>query len=146
MNNRERYIEAVETMRDYDLDGYAEYLDDDMSFEGPFPHPLGKDAYLNTLRTMINAFPDLDYHYRVIDVDGNHLRYASYFSGTHTGDLDLSAQGMGIIPPTGKSFETAEEEGEVWFTDDGKVERIVIHPEEGGGVQGMLGQLGVQPG
>ena len=145
MNNRERYIDAVEKMKDHDLDGYAEFLSEDVTFEGPFPHPLGKDAYLNTLRTLINAFPDLDYHYRIIDVNDERVRYASYMTGTHTGDLDLSTQGMGIIPPTGKSFETVEEEGEVWF-EDGKAKRIVIFTEEGGGLQGMLAQLGVQPG
>ena len=146
MNSRERYIEAVEKMKDHDLDGYAESLADDVTFEGPFPRPLGKDAYLNTMRNLINAFPDLDYHYRVIDADDEHVRYASYMTGTHTGDLDLTAMGMGIIPPTGKSFKTVEEEGEVWFTDEGKAKRIVIHTEEGGGLQGMLAQLGVQPG
>ena len=30
-------------------------------------------------------------------------------SGTHTGDLDLTALGLGIIPPSGRAFRLPEE-------------------------------------
>jgi predicted ester cyclase len=143
MSVREVFEKASASIQAHDIDGYARLLSEDAKFTGPGPEPLGKQAYLATLRTMLNAFPDLQYHYRIIGDDGNLLRYASYFSGAHTGELDLSTWSMGIVPATGKTFRTSEEVGEV-TVENGRITRIQIHARENGGIRGILKQIGIQ--
>lgn len=144
MSARQTVEQATAKMQAHDVDGVSKLLSDDLTFSGTTPQPIGKEAYLATLRTMFNAFPDFEYHSKILEADEQTVRYLSRISGTHTGELDLSNMGMGIIPPTGKSFRTAEDEGEI-TVKDGKITRIHINASEESGIQGILRQLGVQP-
>ena len=65
-------------------------------------------------------------------------------SGTHTGELDLTPMGLGVIPATGKSFSNPEERGEA-VIEGGKIKAIRVEAAEGSGLEGILRQIGVQP-
>ena len=74
-----------------DLDTAASYLADDVQISGPTPEPIGAAEFLG-LRTMLGpAFPDIEFHMRIESVEGNVVKAANSWTGTHTGDLDLSA-------------------------------------------------------
>ena len=51
---------------------------------------------------------------------------------------------MGIIPATNKSFNAAQEHGQVTVQGD-KVKSLANESTEGAGLMAILGQLGVQP-
>lgn len=127
-----------------DLDTVASYLSDDFQFSGPVPEPVGSAEWLGLSRIFQAAFPGINYNMRIVSVEGNVVKTTSQVSGTHTGDLDLSAMGMGVIPPTGKSFSNPEEPGEATVEGD-KVTSIHVQSGEGSGVMGILAQLGIQP-
>lgn len=57
------------------------------------------------------AFQDLDYQFKIEGVNGDSIRFSTQLSGTHTGDLDLTAMKLGIIPPTHRFLSTAREHG-----------------------------------
>lgn len=63
-------------------------------------------------------------------------------SGTHTGDFDLSAMGMGVIPATGESFSNAEEVFEFTIAG-GSIVSMHTEPVEGAGLPAILAQIGV---
>ena len=135
-------LEAAFAARD--LDAVAGYLSDDFQFSGPTPEPVGKGPYIGLTKTMLAAFPDINYNARTTSVEGDVIKTTSQLTGTHTADLDLTPMGMGVIPATGKSFSNPEEVGEM-RVKDGKVVSWEIERTEGGGLAGILAQLGVQP-
>jgi ketosteroid isomerase-like protein len=112
---------------------------DDFMFSGPVPEPINGEQWLGMSASMKAAFPDLDYHFKV---DGNVVKTSTQLSGTHSGDFDLTAMGMGVIPATGKSFSTTSDsaEGEV---REGKVVAYRVQPTEGSGLIAILTQLGI---
>ena len=118
------------------------YLSDDFQFSGPVPEPVKGEEWMMLSASMKTAFPDLDYHFSVEGIEGDEVKTTHQFSGTHTGDLDLTAMGMGVIPSTGKSFSMPKEYAS-GIVRDGKVVSYQIEPTEGGGLMALLSQLGI---
>jgi len=63
-------------------------------------------------------------------------------TGTHTGNLDLTDFGMGIIPPTGKFFTMPLENAQVTIRGE-KVTRYHVDPRPDAGILGILDALGI---
>jgi predicted ester cyclase len=127
-----------------DLAKTASYLTEDFEFSGPVPEPIGSKEWLGMYSIFKAAFPDISYNLRVVSIEGNVLKTKTQLKGTHTGRLDLSAMGMGVFPPTGKSFSNPEESGEAIVEND-KIRSIHIKAGKDSGVTGILTQLGLQP-
>jgi predicted ester cyclase len=144
MGVREQAEDLQQAINTGDLDTVATYLADDFQFSGPIPEPVGAQEWLGLLRVLRGAFPDLQFNFRILSVEGNVVRAANQLTGMHTGELDLSFMGLGVIPPTGKSFSNPVEEVEgVW--DGDQLVSTHVHSQEGGGLMGILTQLGVGP-
>jgi hypothetical protein len=88
------------------------------------------------------AFPDLDYHFKVIGAEGDVVRAISQLSGTHTGSFDLTNMNMGVIPPTDKTFSAKHEKTKLTVKEN-KITSWVVEPTQGAGLKAILGQLGV---
>jgi predicted ester cyclase len=136
----EAYLDAFNSG---DLDALADLLADDFQFSGPVPEPMDQDQFLGLMELMWNAFPDIRFNARIVDVNRNVLHFTAQLVGTHTGDLDLSSMGMGVIPPTGRSFSMARENGETVF-ENGYVVSHHVNPTEGAGLMAILQQLGIR--
>ena len=63
-------------------------------------------------------------------------------SGTQTGELSLPMPGFPKVPATGKHVSLPQE-GMTFTVKDGKISRIESANVAGGGVPGVLAQLGV---
>lgn len=64
----------------------------------------------------------------------------NHFEGTHTGDLDLSALGLGVFPASGKKIVWPDAQSK--FTVEGN--QITGIQEISGGLEYFLGPLGVK--
>ena len=118
-------------------------LANDFQFSGPVPQPISGPAWMGMSASLKTAFPDLNYQFKIESVDGNTTHISAQLKGTHTGKLDLSAMGLGVIPPTNKTFAIAHETGEA-SVQDGKVKTWAMKGTEGAGIMAILGQLGVK--
>lgn len=118
-------------------------LANDFQFSGPVPQPINGPAWMGMSASLKTAFPDLNYQFKIEGVDGNTARISAQLKGTHTGILDLSAMGLGVIPPTNKNFAAAYEKGEA-SVQDGKVKTWAMKGTEGAGLMAILGQLGIK--
>jgi len=118
-------------------------LSDDFQFSGPVPEPINGDAWMGMSMNLKKAFPDLDYHFHVEGADGDVVKLSANLKGTHHADLDLTALGMGVIPATHKSFANPHEHGQATVKGD-KVASWAVEPTPGGGVMGILAQIGVK--
>src|SRR5512141_1206274 len=86
-------------------------LADDFQFSGSVPQPVSGPAWIGMSAGLKAAFPDLDYQFKIESVTGNTVYVSAELKGTHKGNLDLAAMGMGVIPATNKSFAAKHEHG-----------------------------------
>lgn len=121
----------------------AEYLSDDFTFAGPVPDPIDAAAWLGLHDRLNAAFPDFSFNLRDVQQVGNTAQGTLQLSGTHSSDLDLSAIDLPNVPATGKSFELPPESVTVTIEGE-KITSVQAARVEGGGVMGILSQLGVE--
>jgi len=75
-------------------------------------------------------------------LNGHLVKIWAELKGTQSCVLDLSPVGLGVSPATDKSFATPREHVKV-IIKDSKVASWVAEPIEGGGLMGILDQLGL---
>ena len=143
MNKRETVQALLDCVQKGDFENAKTMLADDFQFSGPIPEPINKETWLGMSASLKTAFPDLDYHFKVIGTQGDVVRATSQLSGTHSGSLDLTAMNMGVIPATGKTFVATREKIRVTVNDN-KITSWVVEPTQGAGVIAILKQLEVE--
>ncbi len=99
-----------------------------------------KEAYLGQGQLLFAAFKDLNYVYSDLRAEGDDVIVTGHWKGTHTGDLDLSALGMGVVPASGKEIVWPEGSSKWKFEGD----KIVSIQEITGGMESLLAPLGVK--
>jgi predicted ester cyclase len=130
-------------MNSGDWEKVASFLSEDFKFMGPVPEPIGGMEWIGLSESLKRAFPDIRYNLRIDSIEGDVIRTTTQLSGTHTGDLDLTAMGFGVIPATGISFSNPEEEGDAVVRGD-KVVSLHVKSVEGSGLMGILQKIGVE--
>lgn len=120
----------------------AELLSDNFTFSGPTPEPISGSMWLGLHDKLNAAFPDWKFNVEVHQ-HGDMVHCTAQITGTQTGDLDLSPLGLPVVPATGKSIQLPREDLMVAVEGD-KITSISGEPVPGGGVMGILSQLGVE--
>ena len=143
MNKRETVQALMDAVQKGDLETVESMLADDFQFSGPVPEPINKEAWLGMSSSLRTAFPDLDYHFRVIGTEGDVVRTTSQLSGTHTGSFDLTNMQMGVIPATNKTFVTTREKTKITVKEN-KITAWAVEPTQGAGLMEILKQLDVE--
>ena len=143
MNKRETVQALMDAVQKGDLEIAESMLADEFQFSGPVPEPINKESWLGMSSSLQTAFPDLDYHFKVIGTEGDVVRTTSQLSGTHTGSLDLTNMQMGVIPATNKTFVTSREKTKVTVKEN-KIAAWAVEPTQGAGVMEILKQLEVE--
>ena len=142
MNNREIVQSLMDSIQKGDFKHAKTLLADDFQFSGPVPQPANREEWLAISQSLKTAFPDLDYHFKVIGADDDIVKTTSQLSGTHRGSLDLTNMKMGVIPATNKAFSAKLENTKITVKEN-KVTSWAVEPTEGAGLKAILGQLGV---
>jgi predicted ester cyclase len=142
MNKRETVQALMDAVQKGDFENVKPMLADDFQFSGPVPEPINKETWLAMSASLKTAFPDLDYHFKVIGAEGDVVRSTSQLSGTHNGAFDLTNMNMGVIPATNKAFSVNLEKVKVVVKGD-KIASWIVGPTEGAGLMAILKQLEV---
>jgi hypothetical protein len=145
MNPRELVQALLDSVQRGDFQKARFLVRTDCQFSGPVPEPIQREVWMGMNKNLKKACPNLDYHFHVDRVDGlngNVVKISAELKGTQSGVLDLSPVGLGVTPATHKSFAAPREHGKVTIKGD-KVASWVVEPMEGGGLMGILGQLGI---
>ena len=143
MNKRETVQALADAVQKGDFEMAKSMLADDFQFSGPVPEPIDKEAWLGMSSNLKTAFPDLNYHFKVIGAEGDVVRVISQLSGTHSGSFDLTNMNMGVITATDKSFSAKHEKSKISIKDN-KITSWVVEPTEGAGLMAILNQLDVK--
>ena len=145
MNPREIVQALLDSVQRGDFEKAKFLVSTDCQFSGPAPKLIKREAWMGMNKNLRKAFPNLDYHFhvdRVDGLDGGTVKVSAELKGTHSGVLDLSPLGLGVTPATHKSFAMPHERYRVTIKGD-KVAAWVVEPIEGGGLIGILAQLGI---
>ena len=143
MNQRETVQKLFDSVQKGDFVNAKTLLADDFQFSGPIPEPINREAWLGMSASLKAAFPDLDYHFKVVGADDDVVKTTSQLSGTHRGSFDLTNMKMGVIPPTNKTFSAKLEPTKITVKEN-KITSWAVEPTEGAGLNAILGQLGVK--
>ena len=145
MNAREIVQALFDSVQRGDFQKARFLVSNDCQFRDGSAEPIKREAWMGINKSLKKAFPNLDYHFhvdRVDGLDGSVVKISAELKGTHSEVLDLTSVGLGVTPATNKSFATPREHGKVTIKG-GKVASWVVEPMEGGGLIGILGQLGI---
>jgi predicted ester cyclase len=143
MNKRETVQGLMNAIQNGDFEVAKSMLADDFQFSGPVPTPINAEAWLGMSASLKVAFPDLNYHFKVIGADGDVVRSTSQLGGTHNGSFDLTGMNMGVIPATNKAFSADLEKTKVTVKDN-KISAWAVEPNDGAGLMAILKQLDVK--
>jgi len=145
MNPREIVQALFDSVQRGDFQKARFLVSNDCQFRDGSAEPVHLEAWMGIHKNLKKAFPNLDYHFHVDRVDGRDgavVKISEELIGTHRGVLDLSLMGLGVTPATHRAFAAPCEHGRVTIKGD-KVASWVIESIEGGGLTGILGQLGI---
>jgi SnoaL-like polyketide cyclase len=126
-----------------DSDAIGSFLSDDFqNFDKDGNVALTKESLLNMGRMMQASFTDYGFVLSDLREEGGLIIMTGHFEGTHTGDLDLSAMGIGVIPASRKKIVWPEASAKLTL----KGNKIVrMEPYAGAaGLQAFLAALGVE--
>jgi len=140
-SNIELLKEALAAVEAGDMEKLSSLTADDMTLEGPVPEPLPKAAYLGLMGALTAGIPDWKFNASGFVEKGDQVSVTFSINGTHTGVLSLPMLPQ-PFPATGKRFQMPAEHIEFTVKGD-KVSRIKLEVIPGGGVMGILAQLGV---
>jgi len=119
------------------------YLSDDFqSLDKDGNVLMNKEAYVGMVQLIFAAFKDLTYVRSGIREEGDSVIVNGHFEGTHTGDFDLSAMGMGVIPASEKKIVWPEASNE-FNIEGGKIVSIKPYGDSGG-MEDFFAALGVK--
>ncbi len=102
---------------------------------------MDKEAYIGMTQLLSAALKDFKAVYSDVREEGESVIVSYHFEGTHTGDLDLSAMGMGVVPASGKKIVWPEASSEFKIEGD-KIVSIKPYGDSGG-MESFLAPLGV---
>jgi hypothetical protein len=123
----------------------VEYLRDhstaDFALTGVAPQPIPIEDLTELLPHLIRAIPDWKLNASNYKVVGDRVTCSVRISGIHSGVLELPMMNIHAYQPTGKRVRLPLE-GNTYFLRDGKVARLEVEKVEGGGIPGILTQIG----
>ena len=117
-------------------------LADDFTFGGAVPQPIGPDAWLGIHKSFNAAMPDFSFNASNFRDENGVAACQVQITGTQTQTLTLPIPGAPPIPPTGKRVSLPAEPIRATTHGD-KLASITVTEIPGGGLPGLLAQLGV---
>lgn len=143
MSNLEVAKRFANLLESGDMKGLQALLADDFKAKGA-TRELTKQQALSYLQIFFTAFPDYRIGFTDFEEKGDVIQCSGQETGTHTGLLDINPLGMPVsLPPTGKSFKLPKS----IYTFRVAGDKVTYYGEEavvGGGLAGILAQLGIK--
>lgn len=123
----------LEVLNSHDLNRFNEILDENYVNHTRMGTIPGLENFKQLLAGFYNAFPDIQWYEGKTWVDGDHIIYLYYWTGTHLGELNG-------IPPSGKKVRV--EGMEVNEVKNGKL----VETSNFADIISLLQQIGAFPG
>jgi hypothetical protein len=134
--------QVLDALEKGDAKSTAKYYTENFTFSGPVPMALNKDQFLDLMTKVTTGVPDWKFNRHDLRVEGQTVIVPVQVTGTQTRMLPALMPGMPDLPATQRAFRIPPEVIRVTFQGE-RVMDIHVDPVPGGGIPGMLEQLGV---
>ncbi len=121
----------------------SNYFADSFKLVGPMPKPQNKEQYLDELTKLTSGIPNWNFNRHDLRVDGQTVVVPVHITGTQSRKIPSLMPDMPDLPASNRSFSLPNEIIRMKFRGESIVE-VNIDPVPGGGINGILEQLGVQ--
>ncbi len=119
----------------------ADFLTDDFMATGWTPQPLGKSAFMGVIAGLKSGIPGLMFNMHNISEDDTVINATFQIAGYQTDSFSLPPLSLPPIPQMARSISMPAED--VSFTLlNGKIKLMNVKSTRGGGISGLLHQLG----
>lgn len=142
IDNVNTYMTALQSG---DIELAADTMSDDFVMSGFAPKELNKNQFLATYSNLLASMPDLSFNMadELTEADGT-VQVEIEITGTHLNQLALPVLGIQPIEPTGLAVTLAQTKTTYHVDSDNKVSRMEMQPVVGGGLEGLLQQVGAE--
>jgi hypothetical protein len=124
----------------------ATYLTNDFLFSGWTTQPLNASQMMDIMGGLKAGFPDLSYHFEVVHSTGEMVpgtvEGTVQLTGHQSASFILPAIGTPPIPEKAAHISLPQEHW-IFTLQQGKIVRIISRRVPGGGIEGLLNQMGV---
>jgi hypothetical protein len=137
-------LTAMENQRWEDAE---KHLADNFTFSGAVPAPVGKREWIGMHKALEAGMPDFRFNLHDVKENGSKVQGKVQITGTHSRPIPGPVPGTMLnkkIEPTGKKINLPAEECEFEVAGD-RVKQLYVKPVDGGGVPGLLSQIGYKP-
>lgn len=140
-----QFIIALETQ---EYTTASDYLADDFTFTGMVPRPLDKRQFITLMKELKYGMPNMSLNVRDIHETNNELKQEQnaectvQLTGTQSNIMELVPLSLPPISETNRLVRLPAQQWRFTFEND-KIAAIVAPPVPGGGIPGLLAQLGV---
>jgi len=118
------------------------FLTEDFTFTGAVPQPIGRSEWLDLHKSLADAIPNFMFNATGFHEENNKVIFDVHLTGTHSRELKISQLNVGPVTATNKSISLPNERVEATF-ENGKISQLNVERVSGGGLKGLLGQIGV---
>jgi hypothetical protein len=143
MNAIDTVRTCITALQSGDLELAANTLSDDFLLTGLTSTPLRKNEVLVLQGELLTAMPDFSYNLAEIRREERDVSAMVQITGTHTRDLTLSVLGLPPVQPTGIAV-TLPQVSATFEVEEGKVLGMQVETVPGGGLAGLLQQIGTE--
>ena len=143
MNATDIVRTCITALQSGDLELAANTLSDDFLLTGLTSTPLRKNEFLVLQGELLTAMPDFSYNLADIHREGRDVTAIIQITGTHTRDLTLSVLGLPPVQATGIAI-TLPQVSTTFEVEEGKVLGMQVETVPGGGLTGLLQQIGTE--
>ena len=123
------------------LDYLHAHTAEDFTISGATPQPITWKDFSELLPHLIRACPDWRFNATNYKVVGDRVTCSVRITCIHSGVLDFPMLNIHGYQPTGKRVRLPLEQN-TYVLHDGKVSRLEVEKVEGGGIPGLLVQIG----
>ena len=128
-----------------DIELAAGTMSDDFMMSGFAPKGLNKNQFLSTYSNLLASMPDLSFNMSDEQSEAESMVQVEIeITGTHLNQLELPVLGVQPIEPTGLDVTLAQTKTTYAVNSDDKVSRMEMQPVVGGGLEGLLQQVGAE--
>lgn len=128
---------------DNETSEYERYLAPAFVFIGWIPKPLNRQGFLDVIGGLKEGIPGLIFNlHNVLEAGPQQVTATWHIAGYQTNSFILPTLGLPPIPQMGRSISLPTEEV-VYELANNQIRTIQVQPTEGGGIKGILEQLGI---
>ena len=116
-------------------------LADDFLFSGWTPKPLNKANFITTFAELKSGIPGLMFNLHNLSEEGNRVTGSIQIAGYQSDEFSIPTLSLPPIPQMARSISLPVEDVTFELAGD-KITRWTVHHVDGGGIKGLLHQLG----